>query len=360
MAFANLFLDFISQFPLQVESKNCINQDNLKVCERCKEVCPHNAIEFENNRPKVDTSKCTVCGLCFSECPVRVFDIEIDFENFFDSKKNFLVGCYLSDHSQELDIKVPCLGLLNEEFLAALALHKGGQVVLDTSKCESCPQKEVYKYIKNYIEKANLLIHYHKGEGAVKELQEDENIEELQAENEVSLLLEDEVKISKPHLSKKINVPLWRQIFFEKVKLLDREQVCYKPTEEKNLRFATPVLDTQRCQRSNVCSFWCLTKALSSNESGLYFTQILCTDCGLCEKICPNSAIHLEKRFVPRWNIMGGKVLIGKGEKKTCKGCGKEFVGPPNEEYCLYCRKEKEMENLIYQFLFKNSGKNKK
>jgi len=343
-------LEFISAFPLKVEAQNCINQDNLKVCERCKEVCPHQAIEFENNRPKVDTSKCTVCGLCFSECPVRVFEIEIDLTEFFQNKKNFLVGCYLSDLKEDLDIKVPCLGILNEEMLAALALQGQGKVVLDTSKCSECPQKEIYSFIKNYIERANLLIHYHKGEGEVIELSEETDIDELKSENEILELFEEEGG-RKPHVSKKINVPLWRQLFFEKVKLLNKDDVCYRPTEEKNLRFATPVLDSNKCKRTNVCSFWCPTKALSADEKGVYFTQILCTDCGLCEKICPNSAIHLEKKFVPRWNIMAGKTVIGKGEKKTCKGCGKEFIGPPEEEYCLYCRKEREMENLIKQFL---------
>jgi uncharacterized OB-fold protein len=48
---------------------------------------------------------------------------------------------------------------------------------------------------------------------------------------------------------------------------------------------------------------------------------------------------------------MAGKVIIGKGEKKVCKACGREFVGTPGEEYCLYCRKEREVEKLIKDFL---------
>jgi uncharacterized OB-fold protein len=59
----------------------------------------------------------------------------------------------------------------------------------------------------------------------------------------------------------------------------------------------------------------------------------------------------LEKSFIPRRNVMAGKTLIGKGEKKICKKCGREFIGSPNEEYCLYCRKDLEMENLIKNFL---------
>jgi Fe-S-cluster-containing hydrogenase component 2 len=343
MSLNNLFLDFISHFPLKVKTENCINTDKEIFCERCKNSCPHRAIEFQNNRPVLNTEKCTVCGICFSECPVNVFEIEIDLTEFFTKRNNPLIGCYLSD--LELDIKVPCLGLLNEEILAALAI-KSGDLYLDTSKCKVCPQKEAYEYIKRYIEGANLLLHYHKVPHKVYEVSEEPQREE----DILSELFGEETK-KKPSVSKKINVPLWRQLFFESVKTLNGEELCHQPVKEEKLRFARPVIDQNKCQRSNVCSFWCPTRALSSDERGIYFTQILCTDCGLCEKICPNSAITLEKSFIPRRNVMAGKTLIGKGEKKTCKRCGKEFIGSPEEEYCLYCRKDLEMENLIKDFL---------
>ncbi len=354
MSLPKLFLDLISSFPLKVESQNCVNQDNIKVCERCVEVCPHGAIELVDNRPRVDFERCSVCGLCFAECPVRVFEVEFDLTELYTEKRNLLLGCHLSDLKGELDFKLPCLALLNGEILASLALHHGGKIVLDTSKCKDCPQRELLNSILSHLEEAKLLLHYHRGEGEVLQLSEVENVEDLKAENEVSELFEEEKP--KPNLSRKINVPLWRQLFFERVKLLDPSEVCYRPTEEKKLRFATVSIDGQLCKRNDVCSFWCPTKALSADQSAVYFTQILCTDCGLCEEICPGSAITLEKRFVPRYNVMGAKRVVGKGERKTCKGCGKEFVGPPEEEYCLYCRKEREMENLIKLFLEGKDG----
>ncbi len=347
MAIDNLFVKFLTYFPLKVETDNCINQDNLKVCERCAEVCPHGAISFENNRPKVDFEKCTVCGLCFSECPVRVFEIELDLTEFYKPKSKLLLGCYLSDGKP--DGKVPCLALLNEEVLASLVLYGIGEVVLDTKKCKNCPQRGNYEFIKRYIENANLLLHYHRAEGKVREIEEGETFEDLDEEEFLSQLFGEERE--KPRVSKRINVPLWRQLFFETVKNLPPENLCHQPVKEERLRFAKPVLDNSKCQRTNVCSFWCPTRALSSDERGVYFTQILCTDCGLCERICPNSAISLEKSFVPRRNVMAGKVIIGKGEKKVCKACGREFVGTPGEEYCLYCRKEREVEKLIKDFL---------
>ncbi len=347
MAVEKLLLEFINHFPLKVEAKNCINRDNLKVCDRCAEVCPHGAITFENNRPKVETSKCTVCGLCLSECPVRVFNIEIDLTEFYKPKEKLLIGCYLSD--MPLDVKVPCLALLNEEILASFVLYGARGVILDTSKCKNCPQRENLTFIREYIERANLLLHYHRAEGKVSETERVENFDEIDEVEVIHDLLGEERE--KPRVSKKINVPLWRQLFFETVKLLPPENLCYRPVKEERLRFARVSIDSSKCKRSNMCSFWCPTRALSSDERAVYFTQILCTDCGLCERLCPNSAVWLEKSFIPRRNVMAGKEIVGKGEKKVCKGCGKEFVAPPGEEYCLYCRKEREMENLIKNFL---------
>jgi len=351
MALEKLFTEFLSYFPLKVEANNCVNQDNLKVCNRCEEVCPHGAIKLENNRPVVDFEKCTVCGLCLSECPVRVFDIEIDLTEFYKPKSRLLLGCYLS--GRKPDVKVPCLAIFNEEILASFILNGSQEVILDTEKCKSCPQKENYEHIKRYVEGANLLLHYHRVDGQVREISEGEPLDgELDEREFLSSLFGEDEKREKPKVSKKINVPLWRQLFFETVKRLPPENLCYQPVEEERLRFARVVIDDNRCKRSNVCSFWCPTKALSADEKAVYFTQILCTDCGLCEKICPNSAVKLEKRFIPRHNVMAGKVVVGKGEKKVCKKCGREFIGPPEEELCLYCRKDAEMEKLMKEFLF--------
>jgi Fe-S-cluster-containing hydrogenase component 2 len=349
--FEKLLLDFINHFPLKVNSQNCINQENLKVCEKCLNSCPHGAISFENNRPVVDSSKCTVCGLCFSECPTNVFDIEIDLTKLYKRKGKLTLGCYLSEI--EVDEKLPCLAILNEEILASLVFYGIPKVILDTSRCQNCPQKENYKFIKEYIERANLLLHYHRVEGKVEEYRPEEETEEEIPDAEAFLqeLFGEETEEKTPKVSKKINVPLWRQLFFETVKNLKPENLCYQPVKEEKLRFAKPVFDNNKCQRSNVCSFWCPTRALSSDERGVYFTQILCTDCGLCEKICPNSAIILEKSFIPRRNVMAGRVVVGKGQKKVCKNCGREFIGSPDEELCLYCRKDKEMEKLIRDFL---------
>ncbi|NPB05581.1 MAG: 4Fe-4S dicluster domain-containing protein [Aquificae bacterium] len=354
MAISKLFLDLLSSFPLKVEDKNCVNQPNLKACDRCAAVCPHGAITLEGNRPKVDFEKCTLCGLCFAECPVRVFEVEYDLTGLFTEGKHLSVGCFLSD--DRVAVKVPCLALLNGELLAALAIHHGGKVVLDASACGRCPQGEkLLPFIRSHAEEASLLLHYHRAEGEVVLSEGEVDLSELEAENEVSLLLGEEKP--KPSVSERLNLPLWRQLFFERVKLIEPSRLCEREVEEPRLRFATPKVDRGRCQGSGVCAFWCPTRALSADAEGvLYFTQVLCTDCGLCEKVCPNSALRLEKKFVPRYNSMGARRAVARGRAAVCPSCGRRFTAPEGEELCLYCRKERKVEDLIKRFLEGEDG----
>jgi len=54
-----------------------IDYDVCIGCGKCKEVCPFNAIEMENNIPKNNTSKCNLCICCMELCPVGAIRLNI-------------------------------------------------------------------------------------------------------------------------------------------------------------------------------------------------------------------------------------------------------------------------------------------
>jgi ferredoxin len=355
MNLENFIIELFSKFPLEVIKENCINQKNLLACEKCKEICPHEAISFdEENKPIVNFEKCTLCGLCFSECPVNVFQLKFHWDKLYNSKKVISISCFLTE--KETDVKVPCLTWLNEEILASLHFFGSEEILLYTAPCKDCQlNPSNYSFIKSYIEKANLLINYHTGvKTVVKETEEiSEELEEKKINRrEFFSSLFGRTKQITVQVNSKINVPIYRQLFFETLKRIPSEKVCYKEVEENKLRFSTPVIEPNKCQNSLLCAFWCPTKALKNTEKGVYFTQILCTSCNLCEKICPNNALHLRKSFIPRKNVMAQSEVINKLFRKKCISCGKEFfTNNPNQEYCLYCQKEKEVQKLIEDFL---------
>lgn len=50
-----------------VYTTKCISEEK---CGSCKEVCPHNALNFTDGKlTSIDRTKCTNCLLCFDECP---------------------------------------------------------------------------------------------------------------------------------------------------------------------------------------------------------------------------------------------------------------------------------------------------
>jgi MinD superfamily P-loop ATPase len=46
-----------------------IEQDNCIACGKCIDVCPHNAIVFQGDKPYIIQSKCKMCGQCVLICP---------------------------------------------------------------------------------------------------------------------------------------------------------------------------------------------------------------------------------------------------------------------------------------------------
>ncbi|MEF9983122.1 MAG: RnfABCDGE type electron transport complex subunit B [Oscillospiraceae bacterium] len=44
-------------------------------CKKCEKACPNGAITVNDNLAYIDPSKCTNCGLCMAECPVKAINI---------------------------------------------------------------------------------------------------------------------------------------------------------------------------------------------------------------------------------------------------------------------------------------------
>lgn len=46
-----------------------IDTDACRACGECYDVCPHNAIEYDGEKPVIIQSKCKSCGKCADICP---------------------------------------------------------------------------------------------------------------------------------------------------------------------------------------------------------------------------------------------------------------------------------------------------
>ncbi len=53
----------ISDIAFKIDEDNCIS------CGECVNVCRHNAIVYDGDKPVIIQSKCVGCGECVSVCP---------------------------------------------------------------------------------------------------------------------------------------------------------------------------------------------------------------------------------------------------------------------------------------------------
>ena len=81
------------------------------------------------------------------------------------------------------------------------------------------------------------------------------------------------------------------------------------------------------CAGHGVCAGACPTGALrlvsGSAAEGLAFDASLCTACGLCERMCPEQAIHVDRAR----RGAAGFALVSRRELHACPGCGAAHAG---------------------------------
>ncbi len=46
-----------------------IDETSCVACGQCYDVCPHNAIDYDGDKPVIISSKCVSCGKCADVCP---------------------------------------------------------------------------------------------------------------------------------------------------------------------------------------------------------------------------------------------------------------------------------------------------
>ena len=60
---------------LALEAKPVLKSKKCKGCEKCKQICPAQAIKMVNNKPQIDRSKCIKCFCCQEFCPFGAMDV---------------------------------------------------------------------------------------------------------------------------------------------------------------------------------------------------------------------------------------------------------------------------------------------
>jgi len=104
----------------------------------------------------------------------------------------------------------------------------------------------------------------------------------------------------------------------------------------------------ESCTACLSCGERCPTGALKPEQTKEYrslsFDPALCTDCQLCESICPEQAFIVQP-VASIEQVVAGRSILNKVKQIACAQCGSLFVAKTNESICPVCQNEQELDD---------------
>jgi len=363
---------FLTLSELIVEEELCTNLRGRMVdCTNCRDVCPASAISLSPDGVDLDDSRCTGCNSCLPTCPAGALRssgfVPERFITTLANQERVDLHCSASTNKGG-GIVIPCHSVLDARLVAA-ARAEGVSVVglHGLGNCQQCSYGDARETVKNLSETVAEWM----GDAAPEIELDPENITPAAARD-----YQDQ-----PHLSRRaflrfggaqaINQAVeWivpgldpeeqdaealpfhqssaypqRAASYQAVLISRVSRVPWNGTA--TLPWRLRAVDSS-CSGCLACGERCPTGALRATETAqlreLSFDPALCTDCALCERICP------EQAMVPQpagslEEIGTGRSILFQLQQRPCSRCGTPFVPDDQQsDSCLVCSNEQELD----------------
>lgn len=310
--------------------------DNPVVCTKCTDVCPVDAITIHKQSVSI-SEDCRKCGLCFSVCPTDVFSTHRHMPRMLYDRIARAANAYekvyitctraLGRTPLENEICLPCVGALSKElWFSLLAEYDNIDVYLPEGICERCQTITGEAVYVDHIGDAETWAETTVG---LIEDEKDKNLEfkraYLRSQFMSSMINQTERLLtgSMPMLagakaianriqahSKKVDsiqhqvetavgirTAENRQRMMVQNRKLVMAALTQAPDLAKNLQLEVPVWDRMKCTLCGQCSLACTPRAINIDKSGnLTIADEYCVGCAVCEMVCPEDALAMEKR----------------------------------------------------------------
>ncbi|TKB09433.1 4Fe-4S binding protein [Desulforhopalus sp. IMCC35007] len=308
---------------------SCLQSNkNGKVCNRCVEICPANALAYsaEEKQILLSSIQCIGCGLCAGVCPTGALEYAPSPRSTFERATVFYRGSIPLIVSKDTDLTelegplpanilplaVEDYGFLDEEYLLTL-LQNSNHPILIYAREESKIQMGSVRLLNEIFGKiyGRQVIYLCTSSGQVRE----------NAEAAVCLP-EDLIQHVDEGVSRRVRL-------VERLSYIvgNADHGCITP--DADMPYGAITINEEHCTLCLSCVDACTLHALEAHaeDNTLRFTPALCVQCGWCEQICPEvdclKVAH--GQLVLQASYFEQKIMA-KDEIFNCVECGKGFA----------------------------------
>lgn len=325
---------------VDVEYHKCVSIRSRKMlCNDCVSACPVSAVNVDNKRVEIDSSKCTECGICAKICKVGVFSLkyfsEASLFNLISTNARrdgyVIFSCKKIKKRHKDAIAIPCVGWLDVSVFLWCFAHSAATITINHADCSACStgcSLDIINEDLNYFNKImssvdnKCIIAFVEGDGAdlgVKNVPREEPKPELLTRRQLFGYFKRQSKQTLGEIYKNLStreLPVYNfhaDIVNQAKSLSIRKKAFNYAISECSLNFpkdvvlpsryiSEVVVEKDKCNLCGICYKFCPTGALKElsmenkdgymQKVGIEVVKEYCIGCDICITMCSEGAIY--------------------------------------------------------------------
>lgn len=366
--------DLLDLSALIIEEDLCINlRGRMMLCSACEDSCPSAALLLSVDAVDLDKDKCTSCNSCISQCDAGALRssgfIPDRFLSTLSAQTEIDLHCRESQ-DEGGGIVIPCHQVLDKRLITA-ARADGLEVINlhGLSRCESCERGDARAYIDTLAQQLTAWMGEQAPELRIASTDSSRKPGSKDYQDQVAMDRRSFLRFGGARTVQSLAqwfVPGMTQQEEEESDLLPFYQV--DEFQQRPSFYLSPLFSriqqipwvegaelpwqmrtlTESCSACLSCGERCPTGALQSQQTAqmrsISFDPALCTNCQLCEKICPEQAFIVQPlQSIPE--VMQGRVILNQVAQSLCVQCGSAFIAKAETQICPTCENEQELDD---------------